>query len=384
MSFGDYPPQWLALAGELLKGRIILVLGSVDTGKTTLVTYLANSLVKRGKRVAIVDADVGQSDIGPPTTIGLGLVESPIKKMREAKRLAMYFVGAISPEGYLLPMVVGTKKMVEKGLSFADLILIDPTGLIQGAKGQALKHHKIELVNPDRIIILQKERELEPLIAPFEGRGKIVLHRLGVAEQIRNKTKEERRKRREEGVFNYFKDSGVHELSTKDKILINTFLGQGKSLQKSEIRFLSDNLQSFIFHAELTPESLFVVTEKGSSPGRSQGFSPSLYAPAWSGRSGVINVAPTFRENGANNLFKIRSHFKRERVHLISIDYFKSLLLGLISAEGELLELGIIKEFDLLKKRLSLFTPLKEKDRIRSIQFSEVHLDLEGREMYTS
>ena len=99
MSFGDYPPQWLALAGELLKGRIILVLGSVDTGKTTLVTYLANSLVKRGKRVAIVDADVGQSDIGPPTTIGLGLVESPIKKMREAKRLAMYFVGAISPEG---------------------------------------------------------------------------------------------------------------------------------------------------------------------------------------------------------------------------------------------------------------------------------------------
>jgi len=100
--------------------------------------------------------------------------------------------------------------------------------------------------------------------------------------------------------------------------------------------------------------------------------------------TGVINVAPTFRENGANNLFKIRSHFKRERVHLISIDYFKSLLLGLISAEGELLELGIIKEFDLLKKRLSLFTPLKEKDRIRSIQFSEVHLDLESREMYTS
>lgn len=307
MSFGNYPPQWLALSEKLLKGRIILVLGSVDTGKTTLITYLANFLVKRGKRVAIVDADVGQSDIGPPTTIGLGLVESPIKKMREAKRLAMYFVGAISPEGHLLPMVVGTKKMVEKGLSFADLVLIDTTGLVQGAKGQALKHHKIELVNPDRIIVLQKERELEPLIAPFEKR----IHRLGVAKQIRNKTKEERRKRREEGVFDYFKDSEVLEVH----------LGNQKTEDRSKM-------------SEVSHQSLVISHQSSVFP-------------------------------------------------LGDADYFKNLLLGLISAEGELLELGVVKEFDLLKKKISLFTPLKEEDRISSIQFSEVHLDLESREMYT-
>ena len=46
-----------------------LVLGASDTGKTTLVETLAGKLAEAGP-VAVVDADIGQSHIGPPATVG--------------------------------------------------------------------------------------------------------------------------------------------------------------------------------------------------------------------------------------------------------------------------------------------------------------------------
>jgi hypothetical protein len=46
-----------------------LFLGAPDTGKTTLIEALAVRLAN-DHTVAIVDADIGQSHIGPPTTVG--------------------------------------------------------------------------------------------------------------------------------------------------------------------------------------------------------------------------------------------------------------------------------------------------------------------------
>ena len=52
------------------RARVTMVVGASDTGKTTLTAYLAGALAARGETVAVVDADVGQSEIGPPTTVG--------------------------------------------------------------------------------------------------------------------------------------------------------------------------------------------------------------------------------------------------------------------------------------------------------------------------
>lgn len=51
----------------------IMVLGGADTGKTTLIEYLADLLANKFS-VGIVDCDTGQSHIGPPTTIAWGRV----------------------------------------------------------------------------------------------------------------------------------------------------------------------------------------------------------------------------------------------------------------------------------------------------------------------
>lgn len=181
--------------------RVVMILGAVDTGKTTLTAYLANELLKKGCSVGIVDADIGQSHIGPPTTIALGVPKEPFPTLDEVEPERMYFVGSTSPRGHLLPILTGTKLMVEE--ADTDFVLIDTTGLIRNA-GLALKTHKIELVDPDIILALQRGKELEEVLAPFSFKRVL---RLGVSSRVRVKGRGRRRALRERAFRKYFKDS---------------------------------------------------------------------------------------------------------------------------------------------------------------------------------
>ena len=61
-----------ALTAAVADAAVTVVIGEVNSGKTTLVARLASALFARGRSVGVLDADVGQSEIGPPTTVGLG------------------------------------------------------------------------------------------------------------------------------------------------------------------------------------------------------------------------------------------------------------------------------------------------------------------------
>ena len=76
-------PSWKSALDDLRQARTILLLGATDTGKTTFLTWLANILLAQERRIAIVDADVGQSSLGPPTTIGLSVVTAPFERLQE-------------------------------------------------------------------------------------------------------------------------------------------------------------------------------------------------------------------------------------------------------------------------------------------------------------
>lgn len=84
-----------------------MVAGPVNAGKTTLARWLAAQVSER-YRTLFLDADPGQSLIGPPTTLALSRV--PIDPDRW---LRLRFVGHISPEGHLLQMLSGLVRLVE-------------------------------------------------------------------------------------------------------------------------------------------------------------------------------------------------------------------------------------------------------------------------------
>jgi polynucleotide 5'-hydroxyl-kinase GRC3/NOL9 len=145
----------------------VMLLGGLDSGKTTLGRALVSAACETGKTAAFVAADVGQKSVGPPTTVGMKLVrevaDAEPGPMAEAD--AQYFVGATSPQGHMLPVVTGAARMLtvarEAG---AEFVVVDTSGMVSGVHGQLLKYHKLELIRPDLVVGLQRGEELDPLL----------------------------------------------------------------------------------------------------------------------------------------------------------------------------------------------------------------------------
>ncbi len=189
----DVPVTWAQIPWETLLG-VILVVGAVDTGKTTLVRYVWQRIA-HGGAVALVDADVGQSILGPPTTQTLRLA-SPEQPHRfpPRGRLARWFVGSVSPRGHMLPTVIGAFRLVERARKWgAKCILVDTTGMVHpSVGGVALKWAQFDLIRPHVVVAIQREDELEPLIAPWRRSHRFRLIELPVSSSARPRSRESR------------------------------------------------------------------------------------------------------------------------------------------------------------------------------------------------
>ena len=100
----DVPPEWGAAASEIFERglRTVLVIGGSAVGKSSFCRYLTEVLLAREAEVAFVDADIGQSNIGPPATVTLGYPVAPIN-FPTVPPAAYYFVGSTGPIRRFLP-----------------------------------------------------------------------------------------------------------------------------------------------------------------------------------------------------------------------------------------------------------------------------------------
>jgi polynucleotide 5'-hydroxyl-kinase GRC3/NOL9 len=207
------PKEWHALLDVLEKERgIAIILGATDTGKSTLAKFLIFNLCQRRLRVALVDADIGQSFLGPPTTIGLAVFKSDPDWEVVLSPPEIFFVGSTTPEGHFPIHLKGVKKMVDKAPSYgAEVIIVDTTGFILGEAGIELKRKKIDLLSPRFLIALQKSDEIEPLLQLYEGNPFHKILRLPLSDQAKPKSLEERRINRTNKFQEYFKHATIQE-----------------------------------------------------------------------------------------------------------------------------------------------------------------------------
>jgi len=202
---------------------VVVVLGASDTGKTTLIKLLLSSICTEGEKVALIDGDIGQSTLGPPTTISMAIFHSPPLDLKKVQPLAMYFVGSISPVNHMLDSLIGLKKLLDKALKYgSSIIIIDTTGLVKGDSALKFKFQKMELLNPNHIIAIQRHEELEALLELFSGRDMVKIYRLPVNENVEVKTPEARRAYRKERYREYLKQLNSFDLSM-DKVRIFDF-----------------------------------------------------------------------------------------------------------------------------------------------------------------
>jgi polynucleotide 5'-hydroxyl-kinase GRC3/NOL9 len=323
----------------LKNGHVVMVIGRVDTGKSTFCRQLALSALGRGLTVAIVDSDVGQSWIGPPTTVGMKIVTGEPSPTLFPD--SFYFVGSVTPEKHLLQTIVGAKRMVESAeKANADLIIIDTTGFVDRSIGRALKLSKIDLIKPDHIICFQRASELETLI---RGVGSDVcrVHRLEPSKSLEKKTSDFRVRYRNEQFNGYFSDSKAQELQFSQLKGQRDIFLNGRRANEKELDNITQILDCEAIYAEWSFRGLFVVT------------------------------AHKFEWLASRRLC---SQLKIEELYARIPEDFVHLLVALIDSQGEPICLALIESTDFNNGIMNVRCRDGAARSAKTIQFSDFHI----------
>ena len=210
------------IARVVEKGGTAVALGGMDSGKTTFCKMVAAVAVRVGRTVAYVDTDVGQTTVGPPTTIGLKYIRDDADLSADglSRPDQIYFVGDTSPQGHLLPLVVGSAKLAEEARrAGAEVILVDTTGLIGGTLGQILKFHKLEALRPEWVVGFQRGEELEPILGIVRRTMPVEVECMPIPDGVRITTVDERIANRREKLKAFF-EPPVHRWKVKPSVFL--------------------------------------------------------------------------------------------------------------------------------------------------------------------
>jgi polynucleotide 5'-hydroxyl-kinase GRC3/NOL9 len=170
-----------------------------------------------------VDADVGQKTVGPPATMSLRFVRAPedLEPGRFEREDALAFVGALSPQGHMVPMITAVASLHRQALeSGADFVVVDTSGMVSGVTGQILKYHKVELLRPDLVVGLQRGEEILPLLGVVQRFFATEVVPLGVHPDVRPTTVDERAVHREEAMARYFERDELHRFRVKPTVFM--------------------------------------------------------------------------------------------------------------------------------------------------------------------
>lgn len=202
------PTQW---------GGVVPILGGADTGKSTAVRHFYDRLRASNRSVAVIDGDPGQSTLGPPTTL-TAVPPAGTSSFPPKGPPRHWFVGAPSPRGHMLEMVVGARRLLDvvQG-SGPDVVLYDTTGFIEVRRGgRALKLALIDVLRPSTVVGLQRTDELEPLLTPLRQRSALQVVDLPVPSAVTRRSAEQRRDHRSRRFATYFDDADRQTLYWPD------------------------------------------------------------------------------------------------------------------------------------------------------------------------
>lgn len=203
---------------------VVFLMGALNTGKSTFAVELLRRANQRGIAAALVDSDIEQSSVGPPTTVGLKLTSGMEELGRETLRTAdaLAFVGSLSPREHLMPLVLGTAKLVERAREAGcSLIVVDSTGFVAGIYGQTLKFFKMDAVRPDFVVAFERGGELEPLVGMAQRFTPAEVIELDAPGEFDGRSAEDRVAFREEQFASYFA-SGSSRWRVKPTVFMPT------------------------------------------------------------------------------------------------------------------------------------------------------------------
>jgi len=210
MDGGTIPKSWEDAADGVLALEApasILTMGGIDSGKTSLCTYLANRMLKNQRKVAIIDGDLGQSDLGPPATVGLARLTEPTVDLFSIQPESTVFVGATTPSKAFHASLNALKTLREKGLEMGtDFLIVNTDGWVNGEDALNHKNQAVALFGPSAIIAIQEGDELKPLLDTLHG---LRIFTVEPPKTIRKRSHETRKALRELAYRKYLKGAKI-------------------------------------------------------------------------------------------------------------------------------------------------------------------------------
>jgi polynucleotide 5'-hydroxyl-kinase GRC3/NOL9 len=203
--------EWQPLC-ELVHGEggSVYVLGMTDRGKSTFCRHLIGNAAAGGS-AGYLDLDCGQSTIGPPTTLGLGIFEEAAVLPDDVH---LRFAGSTSPRGHFLQILAGAICLRRKAEGLA-VTVIDSPGYVLGAPAAEFHVQLVDSLRPDHLVAFQQAFELESILAPFRRRQGLHIHRFAIPPAARVRSRIERQRYREASFGNYFAGAFHHEIPSR-------------------------------------------------------------------------------------------------------------------------------------------------------------------------
>jgi len=157
--------MWRSLArhvSDLAVGNkiTVMLLGGTDTGKSTLTAYLANMAIRRGLVPCVIDGDIGQSDLAPPTVIGAAVLSKQVVDLRDVSTATIYeFIGSITPAGFEGLVAKKLRSLLDRTSSVANISIVNTDGYVSNG-GVHYKAIIAEELQPNVIILLGESSAL--------------------------------------------------------------------------------------------------------------------------------------------------------------------------------------------------------------------------------
>ena len=153
--------QVLTLAAKKKAITTVMLVGDTDTGKSTLSIYLANMAIRNGLIPSIIDGDIGQGDLAPPTAIGAAVLSKQLVDLRDVNASQFEFIGGISPIGFESLIAKKLRSIFDRirTSSLANICIVNTDGYVRNS-GLQYKAMIAEELQPDAVICLGENVEL--------------------------------------------------------------------------------------------------------------------------------------------------------------------------------------------------------------------------------
>jgi polynucleotide 5'-hydroxyl-kinase GRC3/NOL9 len=345
------PQSWIKSVQELLdvqtKPATALILGSPDTGKSSFCTYLVNRLLEEKKRITILDGDVGQSDVGPPSTIAYAPVVKPITDLFNLHAKNAFFIGETSPSNETEKMVQALSLLKKEALaSEPDFLLINTDGWTEGECAVGYKLKLAKELGPHVIFFIQQKDELGPMLTVEHNARKVIVES---PTTIRQRDREKRKGLRELGYKKYMRNPRVQSLSLS---WVKVEGNESFILSKSHINARDANKISELL-----------------------GMKPLQMAES-SGRLGVI--IGRRRWISSDNIEKVEE-FTKKKVTVTRKGDEEGLLAAMYNDKRKFLGIGVVQEIDYVRRTVKVCTPVS--DEVAVLALGKVKLDKNMKEI---